>query len=55
MGGTYPEEHRKQYEEEWAKAVNRFTRDFLVEFANADGSIDWEKLVEFNSGTVVKR
>jgi hypothetical protein len=52
---SYPEEHRKQYEEEWAKTINRFTRDFLLEFANADGSIDWEKLVKFNSGKVAKR
>lgn len=46
----YPIAHRNEYEEERAKAVNRFTREFLNEFSSADGGIDWEKLVEFNSG-----
>ncbi|MFN4033439.1 MAG: PmeII family type II restriction endonuclease [Fimbriimonadales bacterium] len=46
----YPEQQRKIYQEEWAKAVNRFTRDLLSEFANEDGSLDWEKIVRFNSG-----
>lgn len=46
----YPKQHRATYEEEWSKAVNRFERDFLIEFATEDGGIDWEKLVRFNSG-----
>ncbi len=46
----YPEQQRKIYQEEWAKAVNRFTRDLLSEFANEDGSLDWDKIVRFNSG-----
>lgn len=47
----YPLKHRKEYEKSWAKAVNRFTREFLQDFCNEDGSINWDKLVEFNSGT----
>ncbi|MFN3690035.1 MAG: PmeII family type II restriction endonuclease, partial [Fimbriimonadales bacterium] len=46
----YPEQQRKVYQEEWAKAVNRFTRDLLSEFAREDGTLDWEKIVQFNSG-----
>lgn len=46
----YPVQHRVTFEEEWGKAVNRFERDFLNEFATPDGGIDWEKLVRFNSG-----
>ena len=49
--GDYPMKHRAAFEEEWGKAVNRFERDFLNEFATSDGGIDWEKLVRFNSGT----
>lgn len=45
----YPAAHRILYRNEYDKAVNRFTKDFLEEFANADGGIDWEKLVRFNS------
>jgi hypothetical protein len=46
----YPAQHRAVYQEERAKAVNRFTGEFLTDFAASDGSIDWEKLVRFNSG-----
>lgn len=46
----YPASQRTIYEKEWDKAVNRFEREFLNDFANSDGSIDWEKLVRFNSG-----
>ena len=30
--------------------INKFTRDFSNEFCNTEGIINWEKLVEFNSG-----
>jgi hypothetical protein len=46
----YPRQHRIEFEKEWDKAVNRFERDILNEFAKPDGSIDWKKLTEFNSG-----
>lgn len=39
------EEFKKSYD----KLVNRLDREFLIEFSKADGSIDWEKLVKFNS------
>lgn len=46
----YPRNHRIDFEKEWDKAVNRFERDILNEFALEDGSINWKKLTEFNSG-----
>ena len=46
----YPMQHRTDFEEEWAKALNRFEHDFLNNFGNPDGSIDWEKLLRYNSG-----
>ena len=46
----YPKQHRAIYDEEWNKAVNRFTKAFLNEFSVEDGSIDWDKLLRFNSG-----
>ena len=46
----YPQEHRVKYQVEWKKAVNRFEREFLNNFSTLDGDINWEKLVEFNSG-----
>src|SRR5438270_758467 len=47
---NYPVQHRAEFEEEWAKAINRFEHDFLNNFGNADGSINWEKLLRYNSG-----
>ncbi len=45
-----PVSHRKAFEEEWGKAINRFTRDFICEFCMPAGDIDWRKLLRFNSG-----
>jgi hypothetical protein len=45
-----PQEHKVFYQNEWAKAKNRFTSEFTSVFCKSDGSIDWDKLVEFNSG-----
>lgn len=46
----YPQQHRMKFEEEWDKAINRFAFEFQNNFGNPDGSINWEKLVQFNSG-----
>ena len=51
----YPQEHRVRYQVEWRKAVNRFEREFLNNFSTPDGDINWEKLVEFNSGIRKKK
>ena len=42
--------HREEYHAEYQKAVNRYVREFTTDFCKADGSIDWSKLVAFNSG-----
>lgn len=39
------EEFKLHYE----NLVNRLSRDFLIDFCNADGSINWNKLIVFNS------
>jgi hypothetical protein len=49
--------HRaKQHNEKFArlkgKIVNSFTKDFIGEFCDKEGAIDWKKLVEFNSGNL---
>jgi hypothetical protein len=46
----YPEQQKQRYQQEWAKAVNRFTRDLLNEFADPSGALDWEKILRFNAG-----
>jgi hypothetical protein len=46
----YPEQHRRVFEQEMDKAKNRFARDLLNQFAEADGTLSWEKLLKYNSG-----
>lgn len=46
----YPLRQRPDYQEAWAAAVNRLTREFLDKYSAPDGSIDWEKLTQVNSG-----
>ena len=48
--GTLPEQYVAQYQESYNKAANRLVREFSNIFCKDNGSIDWEKLVEFNSG-----
>lgn len=48
--GTLPEQYVAQYQESYNRAANRLVREFSNSFCKEDGSIDWEKLVEFNSG-----
>lgn len=46
----YSTHNQREFNKEWAKALNRFEHDFLNNFGNPDGSIDWEKLLRYNSG-----
>lgn len=48
--GTMPEQYVASYKESYNKAANRLIREFSNDFCKDDGAIDWEKLVEFNSG-----
>jgi hypothetical protein len=45
-----PQEHLPEYKKQFAAASNRFTKEFISEFCNEDGTINWDKLVQFNSG-----
>lgn len=48
--GTRPDEYVKEFEEAYNKAENRMMRDFTVRYCREDGSIDWNTLVQLNSG-----
>lgn len=45
-----PDQHKRAFSESWAKAENRFVRDFAERFCAKDGSILWDELVQYNSG-----
>lgn len=44
-----PAKNRPKYRPLWDQAVNRFTAEFIRDFCDAKGKIDWEKLVAFSS------
>lgn len=48
--GEKPVQHRSAFQLAFDQTKNRLTRDFLLEFSDDAGAIDWEKLVAFNSG-----
>jgi hypothetical protein len=48
--GHRAKERNEEFTKEYANIVNIFTRKILNNFCFEDGSIDWEKLIEFNSG-----
>jgi len=47
--GHRAKERNEDFQKEYARIVNLFTEEFTKDFCR-DGYIDWEKLVEFNSG-----
>ena len=48
--GTLPEQYVAKFKESYDKAENRLVREFSNKFCKEDGSIDWDALVDFNSG-----
>lgn len=49
MENEFIMKHREEYRIAWQNAVNKYLGEFIPAFCNPDGSINWEKLVAFNS------
>lgn len=48
--GYKAKEKNDAFLQSYARMINQFTREFMLDFCFPDGNIDWEKLVEYNSG-----
>jgi len=48
--GHRAKEKNEQFQSEYARVLNRFTREFIDIFCESSGTILWEKLVRYNSG-----
>ena len=46
-----PKEYIENFNNSYVKASNRLLKEFMELFCHEDGSIDWEGLLEFNSGS----
>jgi Type II restriction endonuclease EcoO109I len=50
--GSRAKERKEEFEVELAKVTNRLTKEFLEGFCLPDGTIQWKKIVEFNSSVI---
>ena len=48
---TKAKERNGEIQKRYAQMINVLTREFIEVFCKERGEIDWEKLVEFNSGS----
>jgi hypothetical protein len=53
--GHFAKERNDDFLKSYAQMVNKFTLQFAETFCKADGNIDWDKLVRFNSAIIVPR
>lgn len=53
--GTVADVHKIEFESEWNKCINRLSHNFLSIFGNNDGSINWDNIVQFNSGKEIPK
>ncbi|WP_373495779.1 PmeII family type II restriction endonuclease [Aquiflexum sp.] len=49
--GFQAKERNDEFIDSYSKMVNKFVAEFSINYCKSDGSIDWEKLIEFNSKT----
>jgi Type II restriction endonuclease EcoO109I len=43
-------ERNDGFRKEYAQVINKFMREFLIEYCHESGEINWGKLLEYNSG-----
>lgn len=48
--GHKAKERNEEFLQYYSNMLNQFTNEFIEEFCKENGEIDWNKLVEFNSG-----
>ena len=47
--GHQAKERNEEFQQEYARVVNKFTFEFMKAFCDADGNIRWRNIVRFNS------
>jgi len=49
--GHKAKEKNDDFVKSYSQMINKFTKEFAIEFCNDNGEIDWGKLVRFNTAT----
>lgn len=52
--GHQAKERNDDFIQSYSQMINKFTKEFADKFCLENGSIDWDKLVRFNSSTLAK-
>lgn len=50
--GIKAKERNEEFNNEYDKVLNLFSKDFLNRYCKDNGEVNWDKIVEFNSGSV---
>lgn len=50
--GYKAKQHNEKFTKLKGEIINSFTKEFLVEFCDSNGAINWKKFVKFNSGNL---
>jgi len=48
--GYKAKEKNDTFVKSYSQMINKFTKEFSIDFCDDNGAIDWEKLVKYNSG-----
>ena len=48
--GYKAKEKNDVYLQEYAKMINKFTKEFIDDYCDSDGKIEWGKIVKLNAG-----
>ncbi|MBV6513558.1 MAG: hypothetical protein FMNOHCHN_03093 [Ignavibacteriaceae bacterium] len=51
--GHKAKEKNDEFVNAYSQMINKFTREFSNDFCKANGEIDWEKLVAYNSASII--
>lgn len=47
--GSKAKEKNDEYVKEYARMINKFTKEFMRDYCNTEGDIEWEKIVRLNA------
>lgn len=47
--GYKAKEKNEEYAEEYCRMINKFTKEFISEYCDSDGNIEWDKIVRMNA------
>ena len=47
--GFKAKEKNEEYYQEYGRMINKFTQEFIAEYCDEDGNINWDKIVRMNA------